>query len=428
MRPALRARLRRLRMVILDVDGVLTDGGMYYSERGEALKKFNTKDGQGIRRLHEAGIRTALVTGETTAIVTHRAAKLQIEDVYQGATDKLSIVKALLEKHGIRPEEACYVGDDLGDLEAMTCVGVAVAVADAAPAIRRIAHFMTRRRGGEGAVREVCELILSARLDPGAAGRISGSVKGVLRRFVPERVRRLIRTARTPRRERYAPDEVERVKSVTSRHWQTMAGRSARYVAGYWDHADDARLHTRASRRSEWFAALPVFAGAESVMELGCASGRNLYLLQQRYPGMALHGIDINPEAIDHARGRVRGDFRVGDLYDMERLLAGVRVDLMFTMGALIHVHPAALPELIREMTRHARTHLVFCEQCSETDEVVKGPAWWRPSRKVTGDYIQWSPNLRRLLSMLGLPFELSDVPGELQSNGARHLVVVRLP
>ena len=162
-RSALNVRLRRLKMVIMDVDGVLTDGGMYYSERGEALKKFNTKDGQGIRLLHEAGIRTALVTGETTAIVTHRAAKLEIEDVYQGAVDKLPIVKALLEKHGIRPEEACYVGDDAGDLEAMKFVGVAVAVADAVSGVKRIAHCVARRRGGEGAVREVCELILSVR-------------------------------------------------------------------------------------------------------------------------------------------------------------------------------------------------------------------------------------------------------------------------
>ena len=160
---SLRARLRKLRVVIIDVDGVLTDGGMYYSERGEELKKFNAKDGQGIQRLHQAGIRTALVTGETTAIVAHRAAKLRIEDVYQGAVDKLSVVKALLEKHGIRPGEACYIGDDLGDLEPMKFIGTAVAVADATPAIKRVAHYVTRRRGGEGAVREVCDMILSSR-------------------------------------------------------------------------------------------------------------------------------------------------------------------------------------------------------------------------------------------------------------------------
>jgi N-acylneuraminate cytidylyltransferase len=149
-------------MVVMDVDGVLTDCGTYYSERGQELKKFNTKDGQGIQLLHETGIRTALVTGETTAFAARRAAKLQIEDVYQGAVDKLSVVKALLEKHGISPHEACYIGDDMGDLEPMKFVGTAVAVADATPAIKRVAHYVTRRRGGEGAVREVSDLILSS--------------------------------------------------------------------------------------------------------------------------------------------------------------------------------------------------------------------------------------------------------------------------
>ena len=160
---ALRARLRKLRIVVMDVDGVLTDGGMYYSERGEDLKKFNTKDGQGIQLLQQAGIRTALVTGETTAIVARRAAKLRIEDVYQGAVDKLSVVKALLEKQGVRPDEACYIGDDLSDLEPMKFVGTAFAVADATRAIKRVAHYVTRRPGGEGAVREVCDMILSSR-------------------------------------------------------------------------------------------------------------------------------------------------------------------------------------------------------------------------------------------------------------------------
>jgi SAM-dependent methyltransferase len=309
----------------------------------------------------------------------------------------------------------------------MRFVGVAVAVADAVPAVRRVAHYVSRRCGGAGAVREVCDAILSARADPGPAGRILHAVKGLVRPMVPDRLKMAIRTALTPRGERYAPDDVERVKSVTTQHWQTVSRRSPKYVAGYWDHADDERLRTRASRRSEWFAALPVFADAKSVAELGCASGRNLYVLQRRYPEKELHGIDINPEAIEHARRRVRGDFRVGNLYDVGALLEGTHVDAIFTMGALIHIHPHTLPDLIREMTRHAGRHLVFCEQVSETDEVIKGPAWWGPSRKVTGDYIQWSPNLPGILDTLGLPFDLSEVPAELQSNGARHLVVVRL-
>lgn len=160
---ALRGHLRRVQLLLMDVDGVLTDGGMYYTESGDELKKFNTRDGHGITLLQAAGIMTALVTRERTAIVTRRAAKLGISEVHQGVLDKLPVVKAILEKHGIEHGEACYVGDDLGDLEAMKFVGLPVAVADAAPHVKRVARYITRRRGGEGAVREVCDMILSAR-------------------------------------------------------------------------------------------------------------------------------------------------------------------------------------------------------------------------------------------------------------------------
>lgn len=254
-----------------------------------------------------------------------------------------------------------------------------------------------------------------------------GTVKALVAPLVPRRLKMLARTLLTPRSERYAPDDLERVKAVTARQWRTLARRSPNYIAGYWDHADDERRRSRSSRRSEWFASLPLFAEAESVMELGCGAGRNLYFLQQRCPRMALYGIDINPDGVEHAQRHVRGTFWVGDLYDAGRLLAGQRVDVVFTMGVLIHLHPDTLPELVRELTRHARQRLVFLEQISAGNEVVKGPAWWRPSRRVTGDYIQWSPDLPRVLGGLGLPFELLDVPAALQSNGARHLIVARV-
>lgn len=160
---ALRRRLGNVRMLIMDVDGVLTDGGMYYSEGGEELKKFSTRDGHGITLLHAARIKTALVTRERTPIVTRRAAKLGITEVHQGALDKLPVVKALLEKHGLEPVEVCYIGDDVGDQEVMGYVGLAVAVQDALPPIRKIAHYVTRKSGGAGAVREICDLILAAR-------------------------------------------------------------------------------------------------------------------------------------------------------------------------------------------------------------------------------------------------------------------------
>lgn len=245
--------------------------------------------------------------------------------------------------------------------------------------------------------------------------------------LLPYRLRLFLRTSLTPCAERYAPDDVERVKAVTAEQWRTLARRSSTYVAGYWDHANDEARRSRTSRRSQWFAGLPVFAGAESVLELGCGAGRNLYFLQLRYPQLALYGVDISQDAVEHARRHVRGHFWVGDLYNAKQLLERIEVDVIFTMGVLIHLHPPALPELIAELRRHARRHLVFLEQVSEENEVVKGPAWWRPSLRVTGHYIQWSPDLPGILRDLGLSFHLSNVPAELQANGGRHLLVVPL-
>lgn len=159
-------------------------------------------------------------------------------------------------------------------------------------------------------------------------------------------------------------------------------------------------------------------------MELGCGAGRNLYVLQQRYPHLALVGVDINREGIEHARRRVRGEFVVGNLYDLAGLLGGRVVDLIFTMGVLIHLHPATLPGILAELRRRARKSLVFVEEVSQDDAVVKGPARWWPRRKVTGDYIQWSPNLPRILDGLGIRYEMSELPLGLQSNGARHLII----
>lgn len=195
-RRELREHFGRIRLLILDVDGVLTDAGMYYSENGDELKKFNTRDGHGIRMLQDIGVRTAIVTRERTAIVARRASKLRIEDVHQGVLDKLPVVRALCEKHGIPTSDACYVGDDLGDLEAMQGVGLPVAVRDALPQIRHVARYVTCERGGEGAVREVCDLILAARApasrEPGgleSAAEAVGRLLGRLSAAVDRRLR-----------------------------------------------------------------------------------------------------------------------------------------------------------------------------------------------------------------------------------------------
>jgi 3-deoxy-D-manno-octulosonate 8-phosphate phosphatase (KDO 8-P phosphatase) len=156
-------RARRVRILICDVDGVLTDGCVYYGPGGEALKRFSIRDGQGLALLRAVGMEVAWVTRERSTIVERRAEKLGIMDLEQGATDKGSVVSELLRRKGISAEAACYVGDDLGDLAPMRMVGFAVAVADAVDEVRAAAHHVTGAPGGANAVREVCDLILGAR-------------------------------------------------------------------------------------------------------------------------------------------------------------------------------------------------------------------------------------------------------------------------
>src|SRR4051794_36356367 len=155
-------RARNVRLLCVDVDGVLTDAGMYYGPDGEVLKKFNTRDAMGLARVREAGIAVAMISGEDSAIVHARAAKLRVEDVFTGAADKLAVVQELSGGRGLTLEQVAFVGDDLNDLAAMRCVGLACAVADAADAVLQVAHYVTRRRGGDGAVRDVCEMLIAA--------------------------------------------------------------------------------------------------------------------------------------------------------------------------------------------------------------------------------------------------------------------------
>jgi len=161
----LRRRLRRLRAFVSDVDGVLTDGALYYGPRGPALKRFDVKDGMGLRLLREAGLALALISGETGPIVEARAAKLRITDVFQGVEDKAAVLRRFLKSKGIAPDECAYAGDDVNDLGPMALAGVAFAPADAVPAARRAAHWTSSLPGGRGAAREFCDLILAARGD-----------------------------------------------------------------------------------------------------------------------------------------------------------------------------------------------------------------------------------------------------------------------
>jgi len=150
-------------LLCVDVDGVLTDAGMYYGPDGEVLKKFNTRDGMGLARVREVGVAVAIISGEDSAIVHARAAKLKIDDVYCDAANKRAAVDALCDKHDLALDQVAFIGDDLNDLSALESVGLACAVADAAEPVQAVAHYVTRRRGGDGAVREVCELLISAK-------------------------------------------------------------------------------------------------------------------------------------------------------------------------------------------------------------------------------------------------------------------------
>jgi 3-deoxy-D-manno-octulosonate 8-phosphate phosphatase (KDO 8-P phosphatase) len=158
-----RPRWAAVRALVTDVDGVLTDGGLYYAENGDELKRFDVRDGQGLVLLREAGLLTAIVTRKQTALVRRRARDLGIVEVHQNVTDKAAVLADLLARHRLAAAAVCYVGDDVGDLPAMRAVGVSVAVADAVLPVRRAATYITRARAGHGAIREVCDLILSSR-------------------------------------------------------------------------------------------------------------------------------------------------------------------------------------------------------------------------------------------------------------------------
>ena len=158
-----KARAARVRLVIFDVDGVLTDGRLYYGASGEELKVFHVHDGQGIKRLQKAGVKVAVISGRDSAAVTRRMQDLGIEHVFQGDEDKLPILERLLKLLGLAPEHVACVGDDLPDLPLLKHAGLAIAVANARPELKAAAHHVTGAHGGRGAAREVCELILEAR-------------------------------------------------------------------------------------------------------------------------------------------------------------------------------------------------------------------------------------------------------------------------
>lgn len=155
--------MRDIRLFATDVDGVLTDAGMYYSESGDEWKKFNTRDGMGIKLLQKAGLITAIVTQERTRLVARRAEKLAIPELHQGVMDKLTVIRDMTLRHGISLQQVMYIGDDVNDIEALRAVGFSAAPADGLPQVLKVVDYVCRQKGGEGAVRELAEMILLSR-------------------------------------------------------------------------------------------------------------------------------------------------------------------------------------------------------------------------------------------------------------------------
>ncbi len=160
---ALAEKLQAVKAVILDVDGVLTDGGIYYDPTGREIKRFHVADGLGMELLRHAGVRVVILSGRVAEAITRRAAELRVTDCYQGVRDKKAQIEKLRQQWQMKAEELLYVGDDLNDLPAFEAVGVRVAVANADAMLQSQAHYVTKATGGNGAVREVCEWLLKAR-------------------------------------------------------------------------------------------------------------------------------------------------------------------------------------------------------------------------------------------------------------------------
>jgi 3-deoxy-D-manno-octulosonate 8-phosphate phosphatase (KDO 8-P phosphatase) len=155
-------KIRKVKLLILDVDGVLTDGRIVMDDAGLESKAFDVKDGQGLKILMRSGIDVVLLTGRRSRVVEQRAADLGITEVHQGIRNKTEIFSEILKRRNVSPEEAACVGDDVVDIPLLRRAGFSVAVEDAVPEVRKIADYVTHHGGGRGAVREVCEVILKA--------------------------------------------------------------------------------------------------------------------------------------------------------------------------------------------------------------------------------------------------------------------------
>lgn len=157
------ARAKKVKLLLLDVDGVLSDGTLLYIDNSMESKAFHTQDGFGLRLLHEAGIETGIITARKSAVVERRGTELKMAHLYQNAKNKITAFEEILSKTGLKTEEVAYMGDDWLDLRLLARVGLAVSPANGVAEVQNMAHFITQKRGGNGAVRDLCNLILTAK-------------------------------------------------------------------------------------------------------------------------------------------------------------------------------------------------------------------------------------------------------------------------
>ncbi|MBU1666049.1 MAG: HAD family hydrolase [Gammaproteobacteria bacterium] len=155
-------RARAVRMIVFDVDGVLTDGSLYFGDDGQEYKAFNSRDGHGIKMLRASGVETGIITGRTSQVVLFRARNLGIVHLFQGADDKLEAFGKLLASVNLTPEQIAYMGDDVVDLPVLRRCGLAISVPDAPDEVKARSHYVTRAGAGHGAAREACEMIMRA--------------------------------------------------------------------------------------------------------------------------------------------------------------------------------------------------------------------------------------------------------------------------
>lgn len=153
-------KAKKIKLIILDVDGVLTDGRISFNSKNEEFKSFDVKDGHGIKLAQRSGIKFAIITGRWSPIVERRGRELEISEIHQNATDKLKVFDGVLKKFGLKNEEVAYIGDDVVDIPILKRVGLAATVADAFVYVKKEAHYITKLKGGRGAVREFIDFIL----------------------------------------------------------------------------------------------------------------------------------------------------------------------------------------------------------------------------------------------------------------------------